>query len=77
MKATLNRSKRLLGIEQAPPRHWVGDGFPVHSMFSYDSAPSLSPFLLLRKHLAACSGGLLKGVARQECAEEVEFFGLF
>lgn len=47
MKATLNRSKRLLGIEQAPPRHWVGDGFPVRSMFSYDSAPSLSPFLLL------------------------------
>jgi redox-sensitive bicupin YhaK (pirin superfamily) len=47
MKATLNRSKRLLGIEQAPPRHWVGDGFPVRSMFSYDSARSLSPFLLL------------------------------
>ena len=39
--------KRLLSIEQAPPRHWVGDGFPVRSMFSYDSAPSLSPFLLL------------------------------
>jgi redox-sensitive bicupin YhaK (pirin superfamily) len=39
--------KRLLGIEQAPPRHWVGNGFPVSSMFSYDSAPSLSPFLLL------------------------------
>jgi redox-sensitive bicupin YhaK (pirin superfamily) len=47
MTTTLNRSKRLLGIEQAPPRHWVGDGFPVRSMFSYDSAPSLSPFLLL------------------------------
>jgi quercetin 2,3-dioxygenase len=39
--------KRLLGIEKAPPRHWVGNGFPVSSMFSYDSAPSLSPFLLL------------------------------
>ena len=39
--------KRLLSVEQAPPRHWVGDGFPVRSMFSYDSAPSLSPFLLL------------------------------
>ena len=46
MKATLNRSKRLLAIEQAPPRHWVGDGFPVRSMFSYDSAPSLSPFVM-------------------------------
>ncbi|MEO6325909.1 MAG: pirin family protein [Thermoanaerobaculia bacterium] len=40
-------AKRVLSIEQAPPRHWVGDGFPVSSMFSYDSAPSLSPFLLL------------------------------
>jgi quercetin 2,3-dioxygenase len=47
MTTTPNRSKRVLGIEQAPPRHWVGDGFPVRSMFSYDSAPSLSPFLLL------------------------------
>lgn len=40
-------TKRLLSVEEAPPRHWVGDGFPVRSMFSYDSAPSLSPFLLL------------------------------
>jgi redox-sensitive bicupin YhaK (pirin superfamily) len=43
---TSNR-KRVSSIEQAPPRHWVGNGFPVSSMFSYDSAPSLSPFLLL------------------------------
>ncbi len=43
---TSNR-KSLLSIEQAPPRHWVGNGFPVSSMFSYDTAPSLSPFLLL------------------------------
>lgn len=42
-----NRSKGVLAIEQAPPRHWVGDGFPVRSMFSYDSAPYLSPFILL------------------------------
>jgi redox-sensitive bicupin YhaK (pirin superfamily) len=28
--------------------HWVGDGFPVHSMFSYNSnAEEMSPFLLL------------------------------
>ncbi|HVO51450.1 MAG TPA: pirin family protein [Thermoanaerobaculia bacterium] len=43
----MTATKQLLGIEQAPPRHWVGDGFPVSSMFSYDSAPYLSPFLLL------------------------------
>jgi len=47
MKSSRTASKRVLGIEQAPPRHWVGDGFPVRSMFSYESAPSLSPFLLL------------------------------
>jgi len=45
--ATRNRSKGVLAIEQSPPRHWVGDGFPVRSMFSYDSAPHLSPFILL------------------------------
>jgi redox-sensitive bicupin YhaK (pirin superfamily) len=45
--ATTDRSKSLLAIEPAPPRHWVGNGFPVSSMFSYDSAPSLDPFLLL------------------------------
>jgi redox-sensitive bicupin YhaK (pirin superfamily) len=47
MATTTSDRKRLLSIEQAPPRHWVGNGFPVSSMFSYDSAPSLSPFLLL------------------------------
>lgn len=45
--ATTDRAKSVLTIEQAPPRHWVGNGFPVSSMFSYDSAPALDPFLLL------------------------------
>ncbi|HZN40413.1 MAG TPA: pirin family protein [Planctomycetota bacterium] len=27
--------------------HWVGDGFPVRTYFSYDDAPAISPFLLL------------------------------
>lgn len=40
--------KRIAGILSAPPGHWVGDGFPVHSLFSYQSpAGDLSPFLLL------------------------------
>ncbi len=47
MTTSRTASKRVLTIEKAPPRHWVGDGFPVRSMFSYDSAPALSPFLLL------------------------------
>lgn len=40
--------KKILGIYSAPRPHWVGDGFPVRSLFSYNShARQLSPFLLL------------------------------
>jgi len=40
--------KQVQGIYTAPHAHWVGDGFPVRSMFSYDShGQHLSPFLLL------------------------------
>jgi quercetin 2,3-dioxygenase len=40
--------KRVIRVEQAPAQHWVGDGFPVQSMFSYqEGAEAFSPFLLL------------------------------
>lgn len=40
--------KKILGIYDAPPLHWVGDGFPVRSLFSYNNhGKLLSPFLLL------------------------------
>jgi len=40
--------KKVLSIYNAPASHWVGDGFPVRSLFSYDQdAVQLSPFLLL------------------------------
>jgi len=40
--------KEILGVYGAPPRHWVGDGFPVRSLFTYaDTGQQLSPFLLL------------------------------
>ncbi|MGH8506749.1 MAG: pirin family protein [Stenotrophobium sp.] len=40
--------KKILGIYSQPGRHWVGDGFPVRSLFSYnDHGQHLSPFLLL------------------------------
>jgi len=40
--------KKILGVHDSPPMHWVGDGFPVRSMFSYDGlGQRLSPFLLL------------------------------
>jgi hypothetical protein len=40
--------KKILGVNSAPGQHWVGDGFPVRSLFSYDSqGRRMSPFLLL------------------------------
>ena len=40
--------KKILGVYPAPRPHWVGDGFPVRTMFSYDSmGKHISPFLLL------------------------------
>ncbi len=40
--------KALSGVYPSPKGHWVGDGFPVRSLFSYDGlGRQLSPFLLL------------------------------
>jgi quercetin 2,3-dioxygenase len=41
-------NRRIAEVLSAPAGHWVGDGFPVRSLFSYSSpAGDLSPFLLL------------------------------
>lgn len=40
--------KRIIGLYASPRPHWVGDGFPVRTLFSYDSlGEHISPFLLL------------------------------
>ncbi len=40
--------KKILGVYSAPRQHWVGDGFPVRTMFSYDTlGQHASPFLML------------------------------
>ena len=40
--------KKILGRFGNPNQHWVGDGFPVRSLFSYNSqGQAISPFLLL------------------------------
>ena len=40
--------KKILGTYSAPRPHWVGDGFPVRSLFGYNGlGRQLSPFLLL------------------------------
>jgi len=39
--------KKLRCIQRSADRHWVGNGFPVRSLFSYPTlGPVLSPFLL-------------------------------
>jgi hypothetical protein len=40
--------KQVLSILRKPPVHWVGDGFPVRTVFSFDTLGyRISPFLLL------------------------------
>ena len=40
--------KKVVSIERKPSAHWVGDGFPVRTAFSFDTLGyRISPFLLL------------------------------
>lgn len=40
--------RKILGIYSSPRPHWVGDGFPVRSLFSHMShGEHVSPFLML------------------------------
>lgn len=40
--------RTIQGVYHAPRPHWVGDGFPVRSLFSYQGyGQAFSPFLLL------------------------------
>ena len=40
--------KKVLEVRGDAPAHWVGDGFPVRTLFSYqDGGSQFSPFLLL------------------------------
>ena len=39
--------KKILGVVENRNQHWVGDGFPVRTLFSYDQlGQQISPFLL-------------------------------
>lgn len=42
-------TKTVIDVRNAPDRHWVGDGFPVHGLFGYNGpgVPQRSPFLML------------------------------
>jgi hypothetical protein len=40
--------KKVLHTQRSDYPHWVGNGFPVRTMFSYeDLAKHISPFLLM------------------------------
>jgi len=40
--------KKVVSVERKPTAHWVGDGFPVRTVFSFDTLGyRISPFLLL------------------------------
>ena len=40
--------KKITGINRSSSIHWVGDGFPVNTLFSYHTqGADISPFLLL------------------------------
>lgn len=40
--------KKLVSIRRDHPRHWVGDGFPVQSIFGYNNlGREISPFILM------------------------------
>ena len=38
---------RIQRVIRDVPQHWVGDGFPVRSLFSYQEGNTFDPFLLL------------------------------
>lgn len=40
-------AKNVTRIARDTGRHWVGDGFQVSTMLSYNMGPEISPFLLL------------------------------
>ena len=40
--------RTILAVHRAAPTHWVGNGFPVRTLFSYEElGEELSPFLML------------------------------
>ena len=43
----MSEQKRVLGVHEAASSHWVGDGFPVRTLFPSNGVTELSPFLLL------------------------------
>ena len=45
--ASIPQLKPVEQLQKPPHGHWVGDGFPVRTIFAYDNAERVSPFLLM------------------------------
>ena len=43
----MSEQKKVLGVHGAASSHWVGDGFPVRTVFPSPGVRELSPFLML------------------------------
>src|SRR5438132_9480217 len=43
--ASIPQLKPVEQVQKPPHGHWVGDGFPVRTIFAYDDAERTSPFL--------------------------------
>lgn len=43
----MSELKKVLGVYGAAGSHWVGDGFPVRTIFPSQGVPELDPFLML------------------------------
>jgi redox-sensitive bicupin YhaK (pirin superfamily) len=43
----MSEQKQVLGVHEATSSHWIGDGFPVRTVFPSNGVTELSPFLLL------------------------------
>ncbi len=43
----MSERKKVLGVYGAASSHWVGDGFPVRTVFPSQGVADLSPFLML------------------------------
>jgi redox-sensitive bicupin YhaK (pirin superfamily) len=43
----MSERKQVLGVYGATSSHWIGDGFPVQTLFPSHGVTELSPFLLL------------------------------
>jgi len=44
---SIPEAKSVVAVRQPPRGHWVGDGFPVRTIFGYDNARATSPFILM------------------------------